>query len=155
MTQKGYQKKVHQKFNINNNIKSVSTPLNPHFKLKTTMSPTTVEERENRTHVPYISSVGSLMYVMVCTRSDLSHVSIVSRYMHDPGRGHWEAVKWILWYINGTIDVDLVFKKDVTSKHECIGYIDSDYAVDFDKHQSTMGYVFAQSQAPVSWRSTL
>jgi len=31
---------------------------------------------------------------MVCTRSDLSQViSMISRYMHDPGRGHWEAVK--------------------------------------------------------------
>jgi len=34
--------------------------------------------------------------------------------MHDPGKGHWEAVKWILQYIKGTIDIGLVFKKDVT-----------------------------------------
>jgi len=24
---------------------------------------------------------------------------MVSRYMHDPDRGHWETVQWILWYI--------------------------------------------------------
>jgi len=29
---------------------------------------------------------------------------------------------------NGTINIGLVFKKDVTGKHECIGYADSDYA---------------------------
>jgi len=113
-TQKGYLKKVLQKFNINDDTKSVSTPLAPYFKLKAIMSPITVEECEYMTRVPYASTVGSLMYAIVCTRPDLSQViSMVSRYMHDPGRGHWEAVKWILRYIKGTIDIGLVFKKDV------------------------------------------
>ena len=64
-------------------------------------------------------------------------------------------MKWILWYIKGTIDVGLVFEKDSTGKQECIGYVDSDYAGDLDKRQSTTGYVFTLSQAPVSWRSIL
>ena len=45
--------------------------------------------------------------------------------MHDPGQGHWEAVKWILRYIKGIIDVGLVFEKDSTGKQDCIGYVDS------------------------------
>ena len=58
------------------------------------MSPATVEEREYMTRVSYASAVGSLMYAMVCTRSDLSQaVSMISKYMHDPGKSHWEAVK--------------------------------------------------------------
>ena len=62
------------------------------------MSPTSIEECEYMTHVPYANAVGSLMYAMVCTRPNLSQaVSIVSRYLHDPDRGHWEKVKWILW----------------------------------------------------------
>jgi len=36
-TQNGYSKKVLQKFNINNDTKSVSIPLTPHFKLKATI----------------------------------------------------------------------------------------------------------------------
>ena len=81
----------------------------PHFKLSAKMSPKCVQEREYMTHVPYASAVGSLMYAMVCTRPNLSQaVSMVSRYMHDPGQGHWEAVKWTLRYIKGTIDVGLV-----------------------------------------------
>ena len=52
------------------------------------MSPTIVEEREYTTHIPYASVVGNLIYAMVCMRPDLSQVvSMVSRYMHDPGRG--------------------------------------------------------------------
>jgi hypothetical protein len=120
------------------------------------MSPKTVEEREYMTHVPYASAVGSLMYAMVCTRPDISHaVSMVSRYMHDPGRGHWDAVKWILRYIKGTVDVGLVYERDHRGKQECTGYVDSDYAGDLDKRRSTTGYVFTLSQAPISWRCTL
>ena len=94
LKQKGYLKKVLQKFNINDDIKSVSTSLAPHFKLKDMITLITVEKHEYMTHVPYVSAVGSLMYAIMCTRPDLSQaVSIVSRYMHNPGRGHWEAVK--------------------------------------------------------------
>jgi len=156
LTQKGYLQKVLQRFNIDDDTKSVSTPLAPHFKLKATMSPTIVEEREYMTRVPYASAVGSLMYVMVCTRPDLSQVvSIISRYMHDFRKGHWEAVKWVLRYIKGTINVELVFEKDSTGKQKCIGYVDSDYAGDLDKCRSTTGYVFTLSKEPVSWRSIL
>ena len=53
------------------------------------MSPTTVEKRQYMTCVLYASVVGSLMYAMVCTRPDLSQVvSMISRCMHDLGRGH-------------------------------------------------------------------
>jgi len=90
-TQKGYFQKILQKFNINGDMKSVSTPLRPQFKLKTTISLTTVEECEYMYHVPYANTFGNLMYEMVCTRSDLSQaISMISRYIHDLGRGHWE-----------------------------------------------------------------
>ena len=37
--------------------------------------------------VPYSNAAGSLMYVMVCTRPNISHaVETVSRYMHNPGK---------------------------------------------------------------------
>jgi len=146
LTQKEYLKKVLQKFNINDDTKSICTPLAPHFNLKATMSLITVEECEYMTHIYYASAVDSLRYTMVCTRPDLSQaISMVSRYMHDPDRGHWEAVKWILRYIKGTIDIGLIFRKDVTGKQECSRYVDSDYARDFDKHRSTTGYVFTLS----------
>ena len=61
-----------EKFNINDDIKSISTLLASNFKLKATMSLTTVEEREYMSHVLYASTVYSLIYAMVCTRPDLS-----------------------------------------------------------------------------------
>jgi len=81
------------------------------------MFPTTIKEREYMTRVLYVSIVGSLMYAMVYIKLDLSQaISMISRYIHDPGKGHWEAVKWVLRYIKSTIDVGLVFKKDSTEK---------------------------------------
>jgi hypothetical protein len=54
--------------------------------------------------VPYSLAVGSLMYAMVCTRPDIAHaVGVVSMYMNNTGKEHWEAVKWILGYLRGTM----------------------------------------------------
>jgi len=53
-------------------MKSVSTSLAPHYKLKTTISPTFFEECEYMTHAPYASAVDSLIYAMVYTRPNLS-----------------------------------------------------------------------------------
>ena len=56
------------------------------MKLTSRLSPMTDEEREYMAKVPYANAVESLMYAMVCTRPDISQaVSVVSRYMHDPG----------------------------------------------------------------------
>ncbi|GJS02308.1 hypothetical protein Tco_0318816 [Tanacetum coccineum] len=70
------------------------------------------------------------MLEMICTRPDIARaVGVVSRYMAEPGREHWEAVKRILRYIKGTSDVALCFgESDLIVK----GYVDSDYATDLE-----------------------
>nr|GEY72248.1 retrovirus-related Pol polyprotein from transposon TNT 1-94 [Tanacetum cinerariifolium] len=111
-------------------------------------------ERAYMEKVPYANAVGSLMYAMICTRLDISHaVGMVSRYMHNPRQGHWQDVKWILWYIHHTVDVGLVFEHG--SSQWVAGYRDSDYARDLDKRRSTTGYVFTLEKAQISWKSTL
>ncbi|KAH9679582.1 Integrase catalytic domain-containing protein [Citrus sinensis] len=132
LTQKSYLKKVLERFDIDDKTKSVCTPLAPHFKLSSSLCPRSQEERDYMARVLYASVVGSLMYAMVCTRPDISQaVSMVSRYMHNPGKNHWLAVKWILRYLYGTVDVGLLFKKDCNQ--QCVGYCDSDFAGDLDK----------------------
>ena len=156
LTQKQYLKKVLQRFGMTENSKPVSTPLAPHLKISAQLSPKNDEEREYMAKVPYANAVGSLMYAMVCTRPDISQaVGVVSRYMHDPGKGHWQAVKWILRYILNTVDVGLVFEQDGKIDQSVVGYCDSDYAGDLDKRRSTTGYLFTFAKAPVSWKSTL
>uniref|UniRef100_A0A2N9EX70 Reverse transcriptase Ty1/copia-type domain-containing protein n=1 Tax=Fagus sylvatica TaxID=28930 RepID=A0A2N9EX70_FAGSY len=63
------------------------------------------EEKEHMSRVPYASAIGSMMYSMVCTRPDISQaVSVVSRYMANPSKDHWQAVRWILRYLSGDLD---------------------------------------------------
>ena len=53
------------------------------------------------------------MYAMVCTRPDLAHaVSVVSRFMGEPGKEHWQAVKRIFRYLRSTSDVGLIYGDD-------------------------------------------
>ncbi|KAE8654775.1 glutamate-ammonia ligase family protein [Hibiscus syriacus] len=153
---KEYLRKVLKRFGMNEKSKPVSTPLAPHFKLDASMSPKDDAKREYMSKVPYASAVGSLMYAMVCTRPDISQaVGVVSMYMHDPGKEHWQTVKWIMRYILNTVDVGLVFQQDKQDGQCVVGYCDSDYAGDLDKRRSTTGYVFTFAKAPVSWKSTL
>jgi len=61
-------------------------------------------------HVPYASAVSSLMYVMVCTRSDIAHeMGVLSRVMSKTGKEHWTTIKWVFSYLRGTSDYDLCY----------------------------------------------
>jgi hypothetical protein len=103
--------------------------------------------------VPYSSAVGSLMYAMVCTRLDISHaVRVVRRYMNNPSKEHWEAIKWILRCLRGIANHALCFGGSETVLQ---GYVDSDMAGDKDSRRSTIGYVFTIGGTTVSWISKL
>ena len=67
--------KVLERFNIAE-IRSVTTPLAGHFKLSFKQCPQSPEEEEEMSRVPYDSVVGSLMYVMVCSRPDLAYAVV-------------------------------------------------------------------------------
>ncbi|KAL5757330.1 hypothetical protein ACOSP7_019941 [Xanthoceras sorbifolium] len=152
LTQKSFVEKVLERFGMKN-AKPVSTPLAAHFKLSAAMSPQSDNDIEYMSHVPYSSAVGSLMYAMICTRPDIAHaVSVVSRYMSNPGKEHWQAVKWIMRYLRGTTDSCLEFGR---SKGHLVGYVDSDYAGDLDRRRSITGYVFTLGDTAISWKATL
>ncbi|GKV28913.1 hypothetical protein SLEP1_g37899 [Rubroshorea leprosula] len=74
---------------ITRDRKLVSTPLANHFKLSKQSCPTTKEEKEKMSPIPYSSAIGSLMYAMVCTQPDIAHaIGVVSRFLSDPGKIH-------------------------------------------------------------------
>jgi hypothetical protein len=103
--------------------------------------------------VPYSSAVGSIMYLMVCTRLDIAHaVSFVSRYLSCHSRVHWEAVKWILRYLKGTANGHLEFGR---SDAKQTGYVDSHFRGDLDKRWSLTSYVFTLEGCAISWKATL
>ena len=64
------------------------------------------------------------MYAMVCTHPDISHpIRFVSRFLANPGKAQYEAVKWIFRYLRGTSKVRLSFGESEPSLE---GYTDSD-----------------------------
>ncbi|KAM6572601.1 hypothetical protein CsatA_016681 [Cannabis sativa] len=136
--------------------KQVTSPIAPHFKLTQAQSPKTEVDKRFMDNIPYASCVGSLMYSMVCTRPDLAYaMSVVNRFIANPGTEHWAAVKWTLRYVKGTLDIGLKFHKDNISPCDVTGYVDSDYAGSIDTRRSLTGYCFTVLGGCVCWKSNL
>ena len=48
----------------------------------------------------YSRILGSIMYVMNCTRPDIAYaVSKLSRFTYNPGEHHWKAIIRVLGYL--------------------------------------------------------
>ena len=155
LTQSTYLKKVVQKFNMHE-AKEVSIPLGQHFKLSAEQSPYTPEEVNDMASIPYSNGVESIMYSMVCSRLDLAHaINVVSKFMANPGRVHWEALKWLLRYIKGSVNLCLVFGKQEISSNKLVGYIDANFVGNIDIRKFLTGYVFTLFGTAISWKSML
>ena len=82
-------------------------------RLSTAQCPTTAEDREKMSVIPYASAIGSIMYAMLCTRPDVNlAVSLVGRYQSNPGMEHWTAVKNIMKYLKRTKEMFLDYGGD-------------------------------------------
>ncbi|XP_034217437.1 secreted RxLR effector protein 161-like [Prunus dulcis] len=105
--------------------------------------------------VQYANAVVFLIYATVCTCLDLAQaVSVVSRYMANPAKQHWNAVKWIFRYLKGTKKLGILFERQ--QRKTCVsGYVDSYYAGDIEKRRSTARYVFTCGGGLISWRVVL
>lgn len=75
--------------------------------------------------------------------------------MHNPSERHWQAVKWILRYLQKTVDVGFLFKQDDSHSQDVIGYVDFDYAGNLDNRRLTISYIFTLTGGLVSQKSTL
>jgi hypothetical protein len=104
--------------------------------------------------VPYRECVGRLTHLMRTTRPDLAFaVSVVNRYLHNPGHKHWNLVKRILRYLKGTQDLELCLGGVPTSNPKLHGYTDADWGGDPDTRRSTSGQVFYLDSRLISWSS--
>ncbi|MCO5556292.1 hypothetical protein L7F22_009838 [Adiantum nelumboides] len=134
-------------------VKPLRVPLPPYTKLSKVDCPKDEVALKAMKGIPYASTCGSLMYAMVATRPNIAHaVGVVSRYMSNPSKAHWEAVKCILRYSKGTQSKCICYGK---SDLKLQGYCDADMAGDMVTRKSTSGYVFAIAGGAVSWCSRL
>ena len=92
------------------------------------LNPITEGEAEADNHT-YRSAVGAMLYIMICTRPDISYaVGMLSRFNHKANYKHWSAAKKLMRYLKQTKH----YKLQIGSKHDrdkgaptLIGYCDS------------------------------
>ena len=51
--------------------------------------------------------------------------------MVNPGKEHWNAIKWILRYLKGTKELGIMFERQ-HGEYNIVGFVDSDYTSDLD-----------------------
>ncbi|XP_066323655.1 uncharacterized mitochondrial protein AtMg00810-like [Miscanthus floridulus] len=99
----------------------------------------------------YRSIAGALQY-LTFTRPDIAYaVQQVCLYMHDPREPHLGAMKRILRYLQGTLDLGLHLHR--TSPADLIVYTDADWAGCPDTRKSTSGYAVFLEDNLISWSS--
>jgi len=119
----------------------------------------------SNTHLPVLSEaeidiiecqrcIGSLMYLMVCTRPDIAYsVGVLSCHVAAPGHAHMQAVKQIFHYLHGTSEYKLEFHTKNSNKTSPIAYVDSDWAGDRSDRKSISGYTVMIDGGAISWGS--
>ena len=168
LNQSAYIQKILERFHLTN-AHTVSTPLNPGTKLLETPDTSDREARVDRVVVgevdetEYRSMIGSLMYLMLCSRPDIAFaVGVLSRYNDWPRASHWSAAKHLLRYVKKTAHLGLTLGPFSTNDLHPILYSDADWAGDLDTWKSTGGYVCVLTtssstgnpiQSTISWSS--
>ena len=100
----------------------------------------------------YQSLIGSLLYVQIGTRPDISFaVSRLAQYAANPSPQHLCLAQYVLSYLLGTMDARIRY--DGASGDGLCGYSDSSMADRTDDRHSTSGFVFLLANGAISWTS--
>jgi Reverse transcriptase (RNA-dependent DNA polymerase) len=143
----GYIDNMLLKFNIPN-AKPILTPLEKNLKL---YGPKEDNESVLPARYPYRELIGTLNYLSITTRPDISFaVSSLSRYLDSPTLRHWQAGLRVARYLKGTRELGITFKPTTTINLNL--YVDASFNVD-KNGRGQNGYVVLLNDAPVTWRS--
>ena len=129
---------------------SVATPLDPQHPLglesDATVAPSNLLESYQRL-------VGSLLFLQMCTRPDLSFaVLLLSQHCASPLPRHFATARRVLRYLKGTKDLRLHYGG--SSAHLSLsGLSDADWAGDKSDRASTSAFIWSLAGGPVSWSS--
>ena len=94
---------------------------------------------ENVSQLEYSRLIGSLMYLMRCTRPYIAYtVSKLSRYMNNLNDDHWKGIIRVLRYLRYTCDYGLHYTRYPTVLE---GYCDLNLIYDAKNSKSTSGCV--------------
>jgi hypothetical protein len=146
LDQQDYLKKIVTRFGLDD-AKSAITPLPERYEPEENKGTCTPEFRQQ-----YQSVIGSLLYIMLGTRPDISYAVIkMAQFASNPSSDHMNKAKQIIRYLGSTPDLSLIF--DGGSDKGIIAFCDSDWASDKIKRKSQTGYFFQLAGASISWQS--
>lgn len=144
LDQTHYVQRILEKFGMTD-CKPIKTPIEPNLHLERGSS--------EPTDKPYRELIGSLMFLTLGTRPDLSFAtSYLSRYQEGATEEHFNYLKRVLRYLRGTSELKLVYKSNENSQ-PISSYVDSDYAGSIEDRKSTTGFIVMVYNCPIMWAS--
>lgn len=148
LSQTAYIDKILERFQMSDSHPT-ALPIDPNTRLIKEDKPLGPAE-----HRIYQSIIGSINYLVTCTRPDLAYpVSYLSQFLASPSPTHMTAAKRLLKYVKGTRDLGLIFPFSNGSALTLEGYSDSDFGNCLDSRQSISGNVFRLNNSTICWRS--
>ena len=99
----------------------------------------------------YRCMIGSLLYLSASRPDIMFSVCMCARFQSNPKQSHLSAVKRIIRYLLGTINLGLWYPKNSTCN--LIGYFDSDFAGSKTDRKSTRGTCQFIGFTLVSWHN--
>ncbi|GJU63091.1 retrotransposon protein, putative, ty1-copia subclass [Tanacetum coccineum] len=110
LCQSAYIEKILKRYHMEN-FKRGSIPMQEKLRLSKSQGALTPAELKHMQNIPYASAVGSIIYVVRCTRPDVAFAqNITSRFQQNPGDLYWTTVKNMLKYLRNTKDMFLVYE---------------------------------------------
>ncbi|KAG4063290.1 hypothetical protein PC123_g1910 [Phytophthora cactorum] len=111
------------------------------------------QDEDEAIDVPYRQAVGALLYLARVTRPDIAFaVNQVAAHASNPSKIHWDSVKNILRYIEGTRHFGLIYKRDESAVPVKL-YTDADWANNEEDRRSVSGVLVQVFGNTVSWQT--
>ena len=111
-------------------------------------------------HENYRAAVGGLLYASVSTRPDIAYAtSVLSRAVSNPSPAHHRALKHLLRYIRGTVDMGLTFgggAKPTEGEQRTVVLevlADADWGGNLSDRRSMTGILCKLNGSTISWAS--
>jgi len=142
ISQSKYTKELLKKYGMEN-CKPMSTPMSSNAYLETDLTGKDVDEKT------YRGMIGSLLYLTSSRPDIMFSTCLCARFQSKPKESHMTAVKRILKYLKGTVNVGLWYPKGNTCS--LVGYTDADYAGCRVERKSTSGACHLFCGSLVSW----
>ena len=144
VSQSKFCKELLKRFGMDN-AKAMDTPMSTSCYLDKDEKGKEIEVKK------YRGMIGSLLYLTASRPDIMFSVCMCARYQANPKESHLSAVKRIMKYLVGTLNVGLWYPKGSTC--DLVGYSDSDFAGCKLDRKSTSGTCHLLGNSLVSWHS--